>query len=401
MKAETGSLFRKIIVSGALLAALVVLGMLVGRLLPVLSSFSDDFATYWRSARLTLGGENPYSPAALQALQEKELCSDCAMPTLFWYPPWVLTFLLPFGWLPYATGRLLWLLGSYGALTACGFWLWKVYSGAPQRRGWGLLLTLTFSPALFSLVEGAVAPLQLLGIAGFLYFIDQRRDGLAGALLLLLSFKPHLPYLFWLALLIWCIDRRRWNALLALTIAAMASTTLVAMINPRVVGDYWRWTLSSLTASTQACNSTTLSDFLCWLTGWHKGFFQLGLLIVGLAWLVIFWRARRADWQWRTEVPWLLLGSLLTVPYAWMHDATLLLAALIQAGILLLRRGRTRQVLFLTGVYLLVDGAALALLPRLRYVQVGYIWLPLAFLGLYVWAIQGAPAKMMGDQQNG
>ena len=58
-----------------------------------------------------------------------------------------------------------------------------------------------------------------LGIAvlGTVLFLQCERRGyyvLAGAAAVLLAIKPHIVYLFWFALLLWAIQRRRW-ALLA------------------------------------------------------------------------------------------------------------------------------------------------------------------------------------------
>ena len=79
------------------------------------------------------------------------------------------------------------------------------------QRILAVIIAFTFVPTLFVLNMGQIAPLILLGVVGFLHFEKHKYWGLAGCALPLIAIKPHLLYLFWIALLLWVFDRGKWR----------------------------------------------------------------------------------------------------------------------------------------------------------------------------------------------
>src|SRR5206468_210349 len=63
---------------------------------------------------------------------------------------------------------------------------------------------------------------------------------LAGVAAVLIAVKPHLAYLFWIALLLWSIRERRWRTLAGGVFAGLALTALPLLFNPHVLQQYWQ-----------------------------------------------------------------------------------------------------------------------------------------------------------------
>ena len=80
----------------------------------------------------------------------------------------------------------------------------------------GLVLTalvVAFPPTLNALGEGQISGLILLGLVGFLYFQRNGHEFLAGACAALTLVKPHLLLLFWCALLMRSLYRKRFTTM--------------------------------------------------------------------------------------------------------------------------------------------------------------------------------------------
>src|SRR5437763_628311 len=82
-----------------------------------------------------------------------------------------------------------------------------------SRRLLALALACTFVPVYVAIIAGRISPLLLLGAVLFLTFVRRGNDLCAGAACALLAVKPHLAYLFWIAVLLWSIRERRWHVL--------------------------------------------------------------------------------------------------------------------------------------------------------------------------------------------
>ena len=359
-----------------LLADCMFLPMLVERL----SVPRDDFIAYWATGRLFATGQNPYDPRQLFQM-EKVTGWKGEGPLMVWYPPWVLPLIVPLSWLPYAVGRLAWLLFSLIILFTSGLWLWRIYDGPPRLSWLALMATGAFAPALFSLAEGQIISLVLVGIAGFLHFQKQRKWIPAGICAGLIAIKPQLLGLFWLALLLWSLRQKRLSLMLA-AFAVLAASTLVALIaNPALLGQY---VLTILQYPPDGRITATFGAALRWAFGHEHTWVHYVALIPGVIWVIIYWRRHRTDWDWTRQLPPILYACVITAPFAWMHDATILLVAVVQALVLLSMKRKDRKTWIMGGFYLLLNIVALAFIDHWRYQQMLYIWLPWAFLLWYL-----------------
>jgi hypothetical protein len=224
-----------------------------------------------------------------------------------------------------------------------------------------------------------MGPLLLLGFVGFLHFVRRRRDLVAGAFLALAAIKPQLSYLFWIALLLWVVQERRWRVLLGAALGVLALLAWPLWDDPQLLTRYW----TALTQGTQTHShwSPVWGTALRFMLGRERAWLQFVPTLPGLAWLAWYWLRRRRTWDWEKCLPALLFASLLTASYgAWPFDLVLLLPALLQATSALPDAPRRRAVAAV-GWFAAVNGLALALL----LCQVEYFW--------FIWM---TPALLLG-----
>lgn len=347
-----------------------------------IQKFSNDFDSYWAAERLNLEGKNPYSEKELRALQSREICSDCSLTILSFYPPWFLAFILPFAVLPFITARLLWFFLTYLAFVGSAIWIWNIYGGNFKYKYIALLLIITFTPALFSLFEGNATPLVLLGIAGFLYSIKVRHWWLAGFFTTLISLKPHLLFLFWPALILWIIKDKRWE-ILAGFVLSTGIVTLIASFNTGSVPLIQNFLKALVSIGGDSCKTATITAVLCKSLGTEKLWPQFIIPLLGIIWLIYYWLRYRDSWQWEERLPWIMFVSLITVPYAWMHDGLILILPLLQVAIGLLQRKNVVKFQTVLIIYSIIDVVLLVLIPTLRYRQNFFAWVFWVFLLLY------------------
>jgi hypothetical protein len=249
------------------------------------------------------------------------------------------------------------------------------------------LLALTFLPCYLVLVTGQMGPLLLLGLVGFLHCLRRGRDGWAGAFLALTAIKPQLTYLFWVALLLWAWEGRRWRLVLGGVLGVLALLAWPVLANPELPRHYWY----SLTQRTQTHShlSPLLGTALRLAWGGRFGL-QFVPMLPGLVWLAWYWRGHRGAWDWGRQLPPLLFASFLTTAYgAWPFDLVLLLPALLPAAVLLLDAPR-RTVALAVGCHLAINLLALAqLLADVEYFW--FVWLTPALL--LAWALVRAQAR--------
>jgi hypothetical protein len=364
----------------ALIAAITVLLIQLGgsarglTMLPL-----HDFVEYWAAGRLNVHGENPYDPERIHELERQT--GRTSEGILMWNPPWTLPLVMPLGLLDCRTAHLLWLCLQFVAVIWCADALWRLYGGPAARRWLAWLLAFTFLPTLFSLTAGQISPLVLLGAVLFLVWLKQGRDVPAGAATLLLAVKPHLCYLFWIALFLWAVRRRRWAVLGGGLLAGLTALTIALLCNPAVLNQYWHTFTSRPPAQYR---SPTLGTVLRLLLGEERFGLQFLALVPGLVWFVPYWLRHRDSWDWGERLPLLLLVSMLTAAYgAWPFDLVLLLVPIMHAAAAVQRDGRRVRWLPAAAVYGAINVlAAVQLACEVEYF--GFIWMTPALLLAYL-----------------
>ena len=353
---------------------------------------ANDFIEYWSASRILMAGGNPYSPAELLSMEQQGVPS-LEQPKILYNPPWMIPIVLIFGLISYPISQLAWLLIFIALLLFCAQQLWRFYQGSPQKKWLAWIAVFVFAPTISVLEKGQITPLLLLGITGFIYFSEFRRnDWAAGACLALVSIKPQLIYLFWIAVLFWVIQQRRWFILLG-TAGTILILTLITMIfNPSVMQQYFS---AMQTYQISEWATPTIGSYLrfFWL-GTDKFWLQFLPAFFGGLWLIYYWYKHQQSWRWVKDLPIVLLVSLLTSPYAWTYDQVILVPAVIQATIWLLNARNRWSTLLLASLYLGINILNLGLHMRLS--DFWFVWMVPVLLIWYLLADRfKSPMKIM------
>lgn len=353
-----------------------------------------DYVNYWSAGKLNIRGDNPYDLDQLLDLQHQAgWTEDWVIPT--WYPPWALPLLMPLSLFDYSVSRFLWFLISVCILVFAIAQSWKLYQGPTSQVWVGLLIGVLFTPTLISLMLGQAQPWILLGVMGFLLYINKPRyDWLAGIFAGLIGIKPQLLILFWIALLLWSFQQRKWQALAGSAVTIGAGLVTAALFNPNVVTEY----VQSIQGTPPFYLATpTIGYYLRAVFGFEKSWLQFIPSLIGVFWLVYYWQKKRSNWDWLQEMPILMFASIITAPFTWSHDQMILTPALMQAAIwLLLSRKRWKASLILV-VFIIANIANLAL-HKLQD-ETWAIWLAPLWLGCYLISRNNHPATSPQNQE--
>jgi Glycosyltransferase family 87 len=351
-------------------AALLVIAYALTKPLP-------DFVEYWVGAHQLIAGRSPYSFA--ESLQlERALRWSKSLPIVALNPPWALPLVAPLGVLRwYAVGWLAWL----GIMAFAVWWSMKLLLGLytngrrlfpSETASSERILAFTFYPTLLCLGTAQITPLVLLGLAGFLHFVTRKRYGLAGASLALASIKPHLVYLIWCALILWCWREGKWKPLVSLTLTVCGLLGAAILMRPTILRDYLQFQQSGYVKIWPSALGTILRYPFNSVESFPL---QFVAPILGAIWFVLYWIRRRRAWDWKQEAPSLVTVSVLTAAYGWTLDEVVLLVPIvaIAARYLQAEGGIPRRIAW---IYTAVN--VLVILGSLKGPALPYILPPLA-----------------------
>lgn len=311
----------------------------------------DDYVEYWAAGRLNIARENPYDPAQLLPLQVAA-GRTVGVPVMMWNPPWMLALVMPFSLLNFQFSRSLWFLFNLFLIVWSSDSSWKLYGGRKNLRWISLIIVFTYPDVLRGvLAVGQTGSLIFIGVVGFLFFLNQRKEVLAGFFLSLLSIKPHILLIFGLAVLIWTVDNRKWKILLGCAASLFLSSIVAWIINPSVFNQYVyainnyppvNWEVS------------TLGGFLRRKIDFTRAWLQFIPSLLGISWLIYYWLRNRNDWDWIDKTPLLLLVSFVTMAYGWPGDQIASLIAIIQIAVLLLIKPKGFHDILIIGSYIFI-----------------------------------------------
>lgn len=385
MPPPTRSPLRPVLMGTVLLACLAVIGWKGTRLLADPSVLPpDDFVEYWAAGHLNAAGRNPYDGSQLLPL-ERDAGRDTDEPVMMWNPPWTLSLAMPIGLLRARLAQLLWLAVSLALVVWSADRLWALYGGPARRRWVAWAVALTFLPTLFVLQAGQIGPFILAGVTGFLLAERAGRPWLAGACGVLMAIKPHLVYLFWIALAVWALRRpgpTRWKVLAGGVLAGALATAIPVACNPDVLGQY----RDAMTHRTpEQWKSPTLGSLLREVFGAERFDLQFAPTLLGLAWLVVVgWPDRNRRWDWPDRMPLLLLVSFVTASYgAWPFDLVILLPAVIQVAAELATGAGRGRTLAAALVHVAINATALAM-NLLHCTSETFVWMAPSLLAAYL-----------------
>jgi len=370
---------RQIVLWISLLLSLVLLIVTIQEFIFEYESPINDFVEYWSAGQLNLAGQNPYDPDLLFPLQ-KAVGWIGSEPDMMWNPPWTLSVVMPFGIFSYRLSWLLWMAASFAAMWVSSVWIWRIYEGDSTTEKWlPPIIAFTFMPVFMALNIGQITPFILLGLAGFLYFEQSRRDFIAGVFLFLMTIKPHVFFLMGGISLLWLLRQRRWRIGMGLIVAVLLGTLIAFIPNPDVLSHY----LSTIQAD-QPTHWLTPSwgTVLRMIFRWDIFELQFIPPILGAFVAISYYSKFYENWSWRTHGPQLLIISSLTLAYGWITDWIVLLVPVLQVTVAILKLSERKSVQKLVWVYAAAQ-ALIILQGLLKYQAFWNIWFPPLFLGLF------------------
>jgi arabinofuranan 3-O-arabinosyltransferase len=275
--------------------------------------FAVDFISFWTAGHLTLIGHASaaYDWPTMHTLQHQMMGRNPEGYFGWAYPPLFLCVAAVLALMPYAASFLIWVAGSlllYAAAVAF----------VARDRG-AALLACAAPATLACMMSGQNGFLSAVLIAGALLLLE-KRPLLAGLLLGLLTYKPHLGLLFPVAL----IFGGYWRALFA----AMAATFVILLLSWLMAPDSLAafaahmggMSANFLTAGTAGYYKQQSLYGLLRMSGIgdHMAFAAQGLLLLALAAFVA--------WLWRSTQPLALkcaglcVATMLATPYLYFYD---------------------------------------------------------------------------------
>ncbi|MGQ4273477.1 glycosyltransferase family 87 protein [Terrihabitans sp. B22-R8] len=312
-----------------------------GRLDYISEPFGRDFINYWTAGVLANADRTAeiFDPARFLAAERQLYHPDIGFR--FWsYPPTMLLFVYPLGWMGYFTAFAVWIMAGFGVLIA------PLSALFPDRRAfWLTLLCPAMAVNVFVGQNGAFTAALLLG--GLL--CRERRPILSGVLFGLLVIKPQLA----LMIPILVIAERRWTTMVSGTLTVLMLTLLSFL----VFGvDAWEGFFRQTLPMQTAFMSSATGFFLAMMPSAFAAGRLMGLggeaiwlqLPFFLFACVVVWRGCVSRRSLDEKSLLVILGTFVASPQSFTYDLILVQAA---APLLILRHG------------LIVSGSLLWFLP--------------------------------------
>ena len=321
---------------------------------------ANDFVNVFAAGKLTLEGQaaSAYEWTIHKAAEVRAVGYDFGSYYGWHYPPTFLFAAVTLSLLPYTAAALVWLAATLPLYAA------SIRAIAGDRAGW--LLALGFPAALWNVTAGQNGFLTAALIGGTLLFVE-RRPVLAGALLGLLTYKPHFGLLFPFAL----IAGGHWRVLIAAAVTALvmiAASLAVFGTEAWIAFVHWMPVTSRVVLGEGGADWDRLQS-LFGLIRAHGGGETLAwsaqgiVALAALAAVCALWRSRVS---YELKAAALGCGALLATPYLYMYDLVVLAVPVAFLVRIALARGFTRAE-----ALLLPAGAALMLIFPYVKTQVG------------------------------
>jgi hypothetical protein len=148
---------------------------------------------------------------------------------------------------------------------------------------------------------------------------------MSGSALALTSFKPHLFYLLWLALLLWSVQRREMRVVFGASLTISLGLLAAIAIDPGALSQYSALVRSGYVWEYSSGAGGVLRS---WLAP-QSHLLQFVPMLPGLVELAMYWRRYCLDWKWRDRLPMVLTLSVLTAAYGWPFDEVVLLVPVL------------------------------------------------------------------------
>mgnify|MGYP000067780381 CR=1 FL=1 len=303
---------------------------------------NNGFFKFWLAGRMTWTPAHPYSLEDWDA-GHKQFGATWMDEKRFAYPLPLALLVAPLGLLPIETAYILWDFLAQILIAVCLLWLATHWEGLNRRLYvLFLLVAATLNGNIYlGLMTGTLAALFLAFLTLALFFLERKRDLLAGFFLVLVILKP--PLVTILVLLgLWLLFSRRWRVIGGMALGGFSLLVIGLLQDPQWLQKFLG-TGDSLLGMRLGHQPTILSytrlacagDMSCAIT-WYA---LLALCLAALfAFLLLKAHSRLSALQvFSLALP---LGVLLP-PYIWSYDYTLLVIPIAYTAFEMVRRQKT------------------------------------------------------------
>jgi hypothetical protein len=318
------ALFALLVANAVYLAASFLQGSWILR--PDGTGILTDFVTIWSAGKLALAGHAAaaYDWEVLQYTDQLTIGRPLDAYLAWPYPPPFLLVSAVLALLPYVSAFFVWIFGTFA------LYLVAVRAVVGERIGYALAAA--YPVVLANFIVGQNGFLSAALIGGALVLLD-RRPILAGVLLGLLTYKPHLGLLFPLALAV----SGRWRVF---GVAAVTGLLIAAVSFAAFGADAWHAFFVS-TGRTMGADSwadwgklQSISGVVRALGGGERLAWIAQLCTIGIAGVVVasLWRGRAA---YELKAAGLATATLFAAPHLLIYDLVILaipLGYLIRLG---------------------------------------------------------------------
>jgi hypothetical protein len=335
-----------------------------------------DFIQYWSSARLNSTGGDPYNLDQMLII-ERSVGWDEDEALMIFNPPIIFSITTLFGAINYPFSRFLWFVSQIFIIFFCSLLLWKIYKGNKKNEWIAWIALLAFGPMLQALKVGQVTILVLLGSVVFLYLINLKYDFWAGFFVSLVFLKPHLLYLFIIAIFFWSIFHHRYMILIGLFTALTILISIAWLINPQVISQY---IYAMRFNPPENWIPATVGSLLRLYLGPEKFYLQFIPFVIGIVWFIFYWARNYKKFNWDAHLPLIALISLATSPYGWTFDSLIAALAVIHIATLFDFSVWNIPKLLIFSTFWCVS----LLIAFVSLPQLWFWWLPYFFLIWYI-----------------
>jgi hypothetical protein len=179
-----------------------------------------------------------------------------------------------------------------------------------------------------------------------------------------------LLYLFWLALVLWIIEKRHWQLMIGAMVSGFIAAAIPLLFSPSVYADYVQLNTIKTLPTPYDWQTPTIGGAARLFFGAEKIWLQFVPCFIGIVWLLFHWHKSKHQWEWSEQLPSLIVASLATASFAWSFDYIVLLPAIIQAASWLSRR----RVLFRESPIIIVYVIIMTLYVLLFFLSPNDFW---------------------------
>ncbi len=298
------------------------------------------------------------------------------------YPPWGYAFLIPFGLLPFALSKFLWLsisaavliisVNSFGSSK-----LGRLLNGSNSNLISTYLFTLCFPPVIRYFLIGQCSFLMLGGVLLYFSYLLGGKSFKAGLALSLTFIKFHILLPFYAAAVFSRRKKEMIDLLIGMVVGLGLQTGFVLCFYPGAFSDYWNaWVLAGA-----AKDTIELSTSLAKVGANYFGLPSFQFIPAMVAMVGASVTAMYKPFSARTQILYLIPIAVLTSPYTWVHTSLILLFPYLSSLTHVRAKYGSAVLIPLVGIFLWF----LYLFSNAQ-AEAFAIWIPVGVLGLVLWS---------------